>query len=476
MFVALIIPVLFSIPLLWKLWWDYEDSRLGLVGPPLTPIFGNFLQIWPAYKAGKFYLKTAEFQAQYGNTFRLRIPGSLLIFTANEKLIGKIINDKRFGKSNDYDFFKDWLGESTLMTSDGPRWAHLRRINTPSFHFQVLEDFVSIFEEQANFLVKKLMRLNGEAVDIIPDFAAYALDVINETTMGVKADVQVNAEAQKRYTDSIGELMFLIDKRLLNPLLQPSFIWKLTPYRRREKELLNIIHSFVDGIIESRRKILLNNGGSKIGSAKKKVLLDTLLTSSMEGKPLTNRDITGEVNTFTFAGHDTTTSGSALLLYELARNQEVQERLYKEIKEQIIDKNIKNLTLSVINRLTYLDMCFKESLRKYPAVPVIGKKGTQEIEYNGVTLPAGSSIYFTIYLNHYNSKYFQEPNKFDPERFNPDKEISSQRGPFSYIPFSAGIRNCIGKLLRIFYQLKRKQSHHVPFFNKFSKIKQIDFG
>lgn len=451
MFIALIIPVLFSIPLLWKLWWDYEDARLGLVGPPLTPIFGNLLQIWPAYKAGKFYLKTAEFQAQYGSTFRLRIPGSLLIFTANEKLIGKIINDKRFGKSNDYDFFKDWLGESTLMTSDGPRWAHLRRINTPSFHFQVLEDFVGIFEEQAKFLADKLLKLNGAPIDIVPDFAAYALDVINETTMGVRAGVQVNGEAQKRYTDSIGELMFLIDKRLLNPLLQPNFIWKLTPYRRREKELLHIIHTFVDNIIEARRQILLNPSNQSVLSvSKRKVLLDTLLTSTMEGKPLNNRDITGEVNTFTFAGHDTTTSGSALLLYELARNPEVQQKLYDEIKENILDKKIQNLNINLINRLKYLDMCLKESLRKYPAVPVIGKKGTQEVSYNGVTIPAGASIYFTIYLNHYNKKYFYEPEKFIPERFKPDEEITAERGPFCYMPFSAGIRNCIGKFFNLY--------------------------
>lgn len=453
MFFTVIIPILLAIPLAWKLWWDYEDSRLGLTGPPLTPIFGNLLQIWPAYKAGKFYLKTAEFQAQYGSTFRLRIPGSLLIFTANDKLIGKIINDKRFGKSNDYEFFKNWLGESTLMTSDGPRWAHLRRINTPSFHFQVLEDFVSIFEEQARFLADKLKKLNGAPIDIVPDFAAYALDVINETTMGVRACTQTNSEAQKRYTDSIGQLMCLIDKRLLNPLLQPNWIWRLTSYHRREQELLNVIHTFVDDIIEARRQILLaanHNPQNATGVAKKKVLLDTLLTSSMEGKPLTNRDITGEVNTFTFAGHDTTTSGSALLLYELACNTEIQERLYDEIKEFIIDAKVTNLNLTAINRLKYLDMCLKESLRKYPAVPVIGKKGTQEVEYNGITIPTGASVYFTIYLNHYNPKYFEHPEQFIPERFNPEKEITAQRGPFCYMPFSAGIRNCIGKMVACF--------------------------
>lgn len=60
----------------------------------------------------------------------------------------------------------------------------------------------------------------------------------------------------------------------------------------------------------------------------------------------------------------------------------------------------------------------------------------------GIILPAGIFVYVMIYDLHHNPKYWPDPEKYDPDRFLP--ENSTNRHPFSYIPFSAGSRNCIG--------------------------------
>lgn len=257
---------------------------------------------------------------------------------------------------------------------EGERWSKLRKLVSPAFHFQILESFTSVFEEHADSLVNELRKITGKCVDVVPHFAAYALNVVNESSMGIKAskDIQANSATQTLYTEAVVEMLHIIDKRLLNPLFHYDYIWRLTPAHQRERQLIKIIHTFVDRMIESRRQKLLKKlSVFGIGSTKKRfALLDTLLQSTMDGEPLTNEDIRGEVNTFIFAGHDTTTSLSALLLYRIALHPEVQQKIYDEIKDKILELRLKKITIAVLNNLTYLDLCIKETLRLYLPVPI----------------------------------------------------------------------------------------------------------
>lgn len=233
-------------------------------------------------------------------------------------------------------------------------------------------------------------------------------------------------------------ILVIIDKRIFNPLFFADFVWYNSPYGRRENHVVNIIHTFVNRVIEKRRKELLDG---KQDTNRRSALLDILLNSSMDNKALTDADIRGEVNTFMFAGFDTTTITTQFLLYLLARHQEVQERIYKEMEENISDDHV---CIRDINNLKYLDMCLKESLRMYPPIGVVGKETTEEITVRNMTIPAGTAIMPIFIYNHNDPKYFPNPDEFIPERF--DAEVTAdERPPYSYAPFSAGLRNCVGK-------------------------------
>lgn len=101
------------------------------------------------------------------------------------------------------------------------------------------------------------------------------------------------------------------------------------------------------------------------------------------------------------------------------------------------------LEMDDIMSLEYLKRCIMETLRITRTVPMIARQldGPLQVTEN-ITLPASSTIVISPWVSHRDPDYFPDPEKFDPDRFLP--ENVKQRHPFSYIPFSAGPRNCIG--------------------------------
>lgn len=85
-----------------------------------------------------------------------------------------------------------------------------------------------------------------------------------------------------------------------------------------------------------------------------------------------------------------------------------------------------------------------ETLRKYPALPVLHRKCTEDcfIEEAGITVEKGQIFLIPVLGLHYDPEYFPDPEKFDPERFNAENKPNIK--PYTYLPFGEGPRNCIG--------------------------------
>ncbi|KMQ90454.1 cytochrome p450 4c1 [Lasius niger] len=155
---------------------------------------------------------------------------------------------------------------------------------------------------------------------------------------------------------------------------------------------------------------------------KRLAMLDILIMASREGF-LTDLDIREEVDTFMFEGHDTTAMGITFALLLLAEHKDIQERVRVEI-DTVMQKNGGKLTMRSLQNLSYLDRCLKEALQSY-------------------VVPAGTILHLNIYGVHRDPNFWSNPDIFDPDRFLPEK--IQNRHPYSYLPFSAGPRNCIGQ-------------------------------
>ncbi|XP_055540137.1 cytochrome P450 4d1-like [Wyeomyia smithii] len=376
----------------------------------------------------------------------------LILDLSSRTNVEKVLQTKTTKKSFVYDFLQPWL-DTGLLISTGEKWFQRRKIITPTFHFQMLECFLDVFNREADLLVSKLRgKVGKDEFDIYEHITLYALDSICETAMGVRINAQ--DDPNNEYALAVKQMSTFILRRVFSFLRSFPRLFFFYPYAGEQKKVIKKLHSFTNAVIDSRRKILeQGNTQSKIAfdlhekdlySKRKLTFLDLLLSVTVDDKPLSREDIREEVDTFMFEGHDTTTSGIAFTIWHLAKYETVQEKLYEEICNYLGEhKSTSKLTNVQIQEMTYLDMVIKESLRLIPPVPIIGRTLLEDMELNGVTVPAGTNVNIKIYNIHRNPKVWPDPDKFDPERFSKTNE--SSYGPYDYIPFSFGTRNCIGQ-------------------------------
>lgn len=150
-------------------------------------------------------------------------------------------------------------------------------------------------------------------------------------------------------------------------------------------------------------------------------------------------DIKDEVNTFLFAGVDTTTASMCFILWSLGKHQSKQQRLYYEIKA-VLGDNV-DITNEDINHMVYLDLYIKECQRLYTIVPLTGRQVHRDTKIGVHLLPKGSTIWINNYALANDEDYFENPQEFNPERFL-DQECCNK---YAYLPFGGGLRECIGK-------------------------------
>jgi len=250
--------------------------------------------------------------------------------------------------------------------------------------------------------------------------------------MGCKID-----EKDYRYLNAVKELSYNVVTSYLSPWHRIKFIYNLTPTKRAQDKCAKIIHDFTTKLIEERRKLLiksnenqdLNNlDKNEIGLKRKMCLLDILLQSTSNGKPLSNNDIREEVDTFTFAGHDTTTIATCFTLYMISKHVDVQQKLNKEIEEVLGNDEI---TFKSLSEFKYLDMVIKETLRLYPPVPIISRRLFEEDDFGDFVAPGNANYNIVLYSLLRDPANFEKPNEFIPERF------LENIIPFGFIPFSA---------------------------------------
>uniref|UniRef100_A0A2M4BKL1 Putative cytochrome p450 4c1 n=2 Tax=Anopheles marajoara TaxID=58244 RepID=A0A2M4BKL1_9DIPT len=424
-------------------------------GPRPHWIFGNLLE-YPRHDIPGIFERMVQLHTDYGkDLFNWGLLNNHMLILCSTANVEKVAMAKKTQKSSMYEFIELWLGQG-LLISKGEKWFQRRKIITPTFHFKILENFAEVFNSEVDVLVENLRQHanSGQEFDIYEPISLYALDSICTTSMGVAIHAQ--RDPTNQYVRDVKRMSELILMRIFHVLASfPQVYWYVIPHAWEQRKLISRLHAFTDAVIQQRRKQLLDSrqtGGTvtfdmneeNLYSKRKETFLDLLLNVTVDGQPLSDLDIREEVDTFMFEGHDTTTSGIAFTFYQLAKHPDIQERLFQEIVDTLgPDYRTVPLTYSTLQTFKYLDMVVKESLRLLPPVSFIGRRLVEDLELNGVTIPAGTDITIPIYVIHRNPEVYPDPERFDPERF--ADESTQRRGPYDYIPFSIGSRNCIGQ-------------------------------
>ncbi|KAL6418963.1 hypothetical protein ACFW04_011670 [Cataglyphis niger] len=138
---------------------------------------------------------------------------------------------------------------------------------------------------------------------------------------------------------------------------------------------------------------------------------------------MTLDDIISQVFIFFLVGFETL---MCFVAHELAVNPDIQDRLRDEVQQHLAEDN--EISYELLSKMTYMDMVISETLRKYHCRSII--------------VEPGNVVMISVYGLHHDSKYFPDPNKFDPERFS--EKNKDNIVPYTYLPFGHRPKKCIG--------------------------------
>uniref|UniRef100_A0A1I7XJ88 Cytochrome P450 4c3 n=1 Tax=Heterorhabditis bacteriophora TaxID=37862 RepID=A0A1I7XJ88_HETBA len=406
-----------------------------LPGPLSVPILGTTWQF-------KWNMRdlTIQFQ-EWGKYYAEKGYGLIRIWISFKPIVvclrpetAKIIleSNETITKGSEYDILLPWLGTG-LLISTGEKWRSRRKMLTPSFHFNVLNNFLITHDYQSKIFVDQLEKYanSGEQFDIFPYIKRCALDIICETAMGCSVSAQENHNHP--YVISVQRLSELAFMYQRMPWMWIKAIWYGSSVGFNYDRHLKTVTDFTRQVIKSPIYVV-----KTISSRFLQLALCNLNFMNFTLKII--------------LGHDTTAASLGWTLWCLAHNNTCQKKIQEEM-DIIFGSSNRSCTNDDLKQMKYLDKCIKESLRLRPSVPNFTRKVDVDIVIEGITVPKGCSILISPHMIHTNPVIYNDPLTFDPERFN--EENVQKRHPFSYIPFSAGPRNCIG-----FY-------HYVFFYSNF---------
>ena len=235
-----------------------------------------------------------------------------------------------------------------------------------------------------------------------------------------------------------------VHERTVYITMKKESLYNLTSTAQQQKEAVKTFKQFSHDII--RKRMAEKKRG--LPDKKRKAFLDLLISSEGAGR-LSVEDVQEEVDTFMFAGHGTATAVFTWAIYVLARNPAQQKLLHRELDEVFGGDVDCDVTREHLRELRYLDMVVREAMRLYPSDVFIGRRTDEECVIDGKVIPPDTDLTMNIYYIHRHPDVWEDPDKFDPERFSPESRQSATRSAFSYIPFSAGPRNCVGQRFAI---------------------------
>ena len=358
-----------------------------------------------------------------GDIFRLNIGlGKSVLFCRDAGLLQHALqkNQKNYTKSyiQTRDLAK-YIGKG-LLTAEGEHWQRQRKLIQPAFHKSQLVLLIETIQETILEELKKIK--TGKPIDIFPVFNDLAFQTVVKSIFNIAISEEDIASLQ--HTTEATQ------KMLVQELRQPFLVWWFN-FSGKTKKYLDLTQNsrtILKRLVEDRKQ----------SNAKHDDLLDMLLNAKYEdGSSMEEDQLVDEILILFAAGHETTSNALTFTCELLARNPEAQLKILEEIAKV---KSESNDLMHWIKNATYTKLVIEESMRLYPPAYFIDRVNIEEDTFDGLTLPKGSNLLFSVYEIHRHPNFWKEPEVFIPERFLEENTKFSK----NYFPFGAGPRMCIG--------------------------------
>ncbi|KAK4874007.1 hypothetical protein RN001_013367 [Aquatica leii] len=448
---------------------NYWNER-GVVHKKAWYIIQNLVQL--VFQKFSFYDSVRNLYQEFSNeryfgSYQFLRPA---LFINDPDLIKKIT-------VKDYEYFIDHCGViledvgslqgRNLFNLKGQEWRDMRATISPLFTSSKMkmmftlinesaEEFTDYFDNQQNTFFE---------VEIKDVFSRFTNDVIANVAFGLKCN-SLKEKCNEFYmmgkkTSFSGIRFFIFILYTGFPRIAKLLKLKFLPtsateffkcaikdsVNKREKDGI-IRPDMIHLLVETKRGVVVKEDSYAPDSSFAATTESEIFYSGKKPKiELTEEDITAQAIIFILGGLETTSTLMSLIAYELAMNEDVQKKLQDEIKETLHECNGK-LTYEAVQKMMYMDMVVSETLRKWPTGFTLDRLCVKDYLIEPVhswekplLIEKGTMIQIPVGGIHHDPKYFPDPEKFDPERFNDDSKHNIKH--FTYFPFGSGPRNCI---------------------------------
>jgi cytochrome P450 len=319
-----------------------------------------------------------------------------------------------------YRMLREFLNDG-LLTSDGEFWQRQRRLMQPSFHRDKLAGFADVMVRAAQDMVASWRRRDG-ALRVHDQMMHLTLRIVCKTLFAVD-----DLESIGEFTDALEHLNRDAYARFTARVPLPPVLPTLRDYKVRRAR--RVVTQFVESIVRARRRE--GPGGPDLLS----MLIEA--TDSETHETMSDEQLRDEVMILLFAGYETTANALTWTWYLLARHPEIRGQVEAELDAALPSGAP---ALADLPRLRWVGAVIQEALRLYPPAWRFTRRAEQDDRINGHEIPKGSIMLVLPYALHRNPALWPNPEAFDPRRFLDSKAAP----PFTYLPFGAGRRICIG--------------------------------
>ncbi|HKF03363.1 MAG TPA: cytochrome P450 [Candidatus Sulfotelmatobacter sp.] len=360
---------------------------------------------------------------KYGDIAHYKIGWNHIVFLNHPDYIREVlvVQNDTFIKERTVQRSKMLLGEG-MITAEGADHRMQRQVAQPAFHRQRIPEY-------AGTMVREAMRTRdswkvGEQRDIAIDMMHLTLKIVAQTLFATDLCDEVHelAGAINRIMGLYNFLVMLPAAEWLVHVRPPG----LAAFVRARKRIDAVVYR----MIEAHRREHRDRGS----------LLDMMLAASPDRSESSERSLRDQVITIFLAGYETVANALSWTWYLLSQNPDCESRMRVEI-----DRELQGRTPAYedIPRLRYVEMVLAESMRLYPPAWAMGRYARNDFQLGDYFLPAKTTVLISQFVVHRDPRFFPNPLRFDPERFT--AEAKARRTKFTYFPFGAGFRQCIGE-------------------------------
>lgn len=402
-----------------------SSSRSLPPGPRAWPLIGNV-----GVLRGLIPFMEQQW-AEHGDVFRMRMGTMRAVAVVHPDLLQQVLLTKRqnYVKGPVLDSLRQVLGDG-LITLEGDAWKSRRTLAQPAFHRRALEKLTSIMVRSgARYFDGLSARLSDqhEEIDAHREMVKLTLDVVISALFG-----EGTIDGSSISYETLGSALELVSEGT-NGFRLPD--WLPTPHNLKFRRTMRELDGSVHQVIDNARKLTDGNGS----------LLSMLLDARDEdGKELSREALRNEVMTLFLAGHETTALTLTWLFTMLDGRSDVLGRMRSEVDTVLQGRDP---TFDDFAKLTYVRQVIDETLRLRPPAPMVARNAVADDELGGYEVQKGEVVLPFFWGAHRHPDFWSKPALFDPDRFSAAN--SKGRNSWSYLPFSAGPRVCIGNMFSL---------------------------